>query len=176
MPTGVGTALLISSAIGAGTSLAEGAIQSHQTSKAVDAQEKAADKAQANLKPFQDVGTQAFQTLGGLMGLGGGGGQAQQSTPSLAQNGVTRPIQNGGAISDPSKNGGYAGQAPGTNTLGERGGYANPTAPSYAPQSNPTPTMKFQHSDGTIYMIPASQIPTAMQQDPQGKVLGPANG
>jgi hypothetical protein len=159
MPTGVGTALLISSAIGAGTSIAEGAIQSHQTGKAVKAQEDAAAKAQANLKPFQDVGTQAFQTLGGLMGLGGGQAQA---TPSLPKTGLTGPAAppgfQAGAISDPSKNGGYAGQVPGTNTLGARGDTMNNTSSGYAPKTSPIPTVRMRAPDGTEKDVPGDQV------------------
>lgn len=174
MPTGVGTALLISSAIGAGTSLAEGAIQSHQTSKAVDAQAKAGAQAQAGLKPFQDVGTQAFQTLGGLMGLGGGSG-GQVSTPTLSGTGVTRPNSNGqpyGAISDPSKNGGFAGQVPGTATLGESGSAYNPNASGYGPQSSPIPNVRVKAPDGTIRIVPANQVADAQKNG--GQVIGPA--
>lgn len=166
MPTGVGTALLISAAIGAGTSAVEAGIQSKQTSKAVKAQENAANQAQANLKPFQDTGTQAFQTLGGLMGLGGGGGGAVQ-TPQLSGKPtgvVTGPsasymkMSDMGAISDPSKNGGYAGQAPGTATLGSASSYANPSAPGYAPHSSPVPNVKMQAPDGSVQDIPADQV------------------
>jgi hypothetical protein len=38
------------------------------------------------------------------------------------------------------------------------------------------PLLKFQHSDGTIYQVPADQVSQAQQQDPGGKVLGPVNG
>ena len=157
--------VVIAAGISAIGGLAGAAIQSHQTSKAADAQTKAGEQAQANLKPFQDTGTQAFQTLGGLMGLGGGGGQV--STPALSgtgpQGALTRnssanyplPI---GAISDPSKNGGYAGQVPGTATLGSASSYANPQAPGYGPQSSPVPKVKMQAPDGSVQDVSADQV------------------
>lgn len=172
MPTGVGTALLISAAIGAGTSVAEGAIQSHQQSKAVDAEQKATNQAIAGLKPFQDTGTAAFQTLGSLMGLPSGGAAAA-STPKLATTfGVTGPTappgMQGGAITGPggpansaqAAGGGYLGMTPGqAATVQTATSY-----PGYQPKTSPVPTVTMRGPDGSVAQIPADQVPVWQQK------------
>jgi len=188
---------------GAG-SIGGAAIGSHAASKATQAETEAGQQSLAlqkdiynttrgDLAPYRNAGTEALGSPNGLMNLlglnagalgtigqgasmagslMGGGGQSDGLTRDSSAN---YPMQMG-AISDPSKNGGYAGQVPGTNTLGDPGGFANNTATGYAPHSSPIPTLKFQHSDGTVYMIPANQVAQAQKEDPTGKVLGPANG
>jgi hypothetical protein len=171
MPTGVGTALLISAAIGAGTSAVEAGIQSKQTSKAVKAQTDASTQAQNQLKPFQQTGTQAFQTLGSLMGLGGGGGggAAPAVQSSLGATGqVTGPSTNYpskmGAISDPSVLGGNSAQAPGGGgaLMGTPGQVAASQAassyPGYGPKTSPIPQVTMKAPDGSTNQVPADQV------------------
>jgi hypothetical protein len=169
MPTGVGTALLISAAIGAGTSAVEAGIQSKQTGKAVKAQTDASTQAQNQLKPFQQTGTQAFQTLGSLMGLGGGGGAASAVQSSLGTTGqVTGPSTNYpskmGAISDPSVLGGNSAQAPGGGgaLMGTPGQVAASQAassyPSYGPKGSPVPQVTMKAPDGSTQAVPADQV------------------
>jgi hypothetical protein len=71
---GTTAAILIAAGIAAGGGVAAAKIQSNAANKGLKAQEAATDKAIANLQPYNQMGTEAFQTLGGLMGLGGGGG------------------------------------------------------------------------------------------------------
>lgn len=165
---GTGAALLTSALIGAGASAVEGAVQSKQTSKAVNAQTDATDKAIANLKPFQDTGTKAFTTLGALMGLGGGNSAQAQTQSALPGNGLTGPAAppgfKAGAISDPNANGGNAAQAPGGGGLlnGTPGQVATSQSassyPSYTPHSSPIPTVTMQGPDGSTQAVPADHV------------------
>ncbi len=99
----VGAAIII-----AGGALGAAEVSSHATSKAVKAQTDATKQAIGNLQPFQNTGTQAFQTLGSLMGLGGGGGsaQTQSALPSTANTpwgGTVMDDGQQGSITDPNK-------------------------------------------------------------------------
>jgi hypothetical protein len=174
MPTGIGTALLISSVVGAGAGVASAAIQSKQQSKAVDAQQNATNQAIANLKPFQDTGTKAFTTLGALMGLGGVGG-AGTPTQSALPSGVTGPsasylsMNNMGAISDPrvAPNAAQAGAGGGALLQTPAQAATNQSAtsyPSYHPQSSPVSTVTMRGPDGSTAQIPADQVPMWQQK------------
>jgi hypothetical protein len=114
-------------------------------------------------------------TLGGLGG-GGGGIGAGTSAGAAPQYGVTGPsasyLTSMGAISDPSKNGGFAGQVGGTATLGSKSSYGDQMNPSYAPTSQPFPNLRVQTPDGRIVVVPAPQVGEAQQNG--GRVLGPA--
>ena len=149
----------------------QGAEESKTAKNAANQQVAATDKAIALRQPFVDTGTQAFQTLGALMGLGGGGGQAQTQSalPAAPQNGLTRdssanyPMKMG-AISDPSVLGGNAAQAPGGGgaLMGTPGQVATQQAassyPSYGPKSSPIPQVTMKAPDGTTQAVPADQI------------------
>jgi hypothetical protein len=168
---GTGAALLTSALIGAGTSAAEGAIQSHQTSKAVDAQTAATNQAIANLKPFQDTGTKAFTTLGALMGLGGGGGaQAQAGAPASTANtpwgGTVMDDGQRGSITDPNKqpnaavNG--AGQFIGNLSQSQRAQDPATTSSYSTPgmhgSSTQVPQITMKAPDGSTNSVPADQV------------------
>ena len=192
-------AIAIPAAIGAAGSIGSALVTSHAANKAADQQQQSGEQALnlqrdiynsqvANLAPFRNAGVAGVNALPGFLGLSsqnlgtigqgltgaingimGGHGSAQGVTGQSAN--YNLPM---GAISDPSKNGGFAGQVPGTTTLGSTSYQPNPQAPGYGPQSSPIPNMRFQRSDGQVYTIPASEVPNAQRQDPSGKVLGPA--
>lgn len=172
---GTTAAILIGAGIAAAGGIGSAAIQSHATGKAVDAQQQATNQAIQNLKPFQDTGTQAFQTLGGLMGLGGpgGGGQAPAAAsgpqPNTPWGGtVTDSMQHSGAITNPAvapdasygQHGDFIG---GQTTQADRA--RMPTASSYnsaqtygsAPQATGADMVTMQAPDGTRQQVPRSQ-------------------
>jgi hypothetical protein len=189
-------AAVIGGIIAGAGSLGAAAIASRQAGKATQAETQAGTQAldlqrqiyndsRQRLEPYNQAG---LQGLGGYMsllglptstlgGLGGGGGiGAGSSTGAAPQYGVTGPsasyLTNMGAISDPSKNGGFAGQVGGTATLGSKSSYNNQTYPSYAPDSQPYPNLRVQAPDGSIRIVPAPQVGEAQQNG--GRVLGPA--
>ena len=132
----------------------------------------------SDLAPYRTAGTSALGAEMGLLGLNPGalqtiGGGAQMAAGlmggSQPYTGLTGPHV--GALSDPNANGGYAGQVPGTNTLGSRGSVADTTS-SYGPKTNPVPTLKVQGPDGQVYLIPADQAGDAQKNG--GRVLGSA--
>ena len=135
---------------GAG-SIGAAAIQSHQASKATDAETQAGQQAlglqrdiyndsRARLEPYNQAGLQGLGGYMSLLGLNPGtlstlgqGAQLAGSIMGAKGGGVTGSSANYplpmGAISDPSKNGGFAGQVPGTTTLGSTSYQPNPQAP-----------------------------------------------
>ena len=170
--------LLTVGLIAAGSSIASAEINSHQQSKAVKAQENATNQAIGNLKPFQETGTQAYQTLGGLMGLGGGGGQASPMT-RLPGGPMANDTQKG-ALTDPNvqPNAAYggAGQWVGNLTQSQRAQNPSATTSYSTPVQHGSsvqgmPSLRVQGPNGQIYVVPADQASTAQQNG--GKVLGP---
>lgn len=172
--------LLTVGLISAGAGIASSAIQSHQASKAVKSQTEATDKAIALRQPYVDTGTQAFTTLGKLMGLGGGGGQAQtQSALPGPMNQTTGPsasylkMKDMGAISDPSVLGGNAAQAPGGGgaLMGTPGQVATNQAassyPSYTPHTSPVSMVSVRAPNGSVYSVPGDQVPEALKNGGQ---------
>jgi len=171
-PFGVTAAIVTSALISAAATAAAQHAQSKAAQKAVDAQTGATDQAIQQLKPFQNTGTQAFTTLGQLMGLpSGGGGQAapQMGLPSAPPTGqVTGPSTNYpskmGAISDPSVLGGNSAQAPGGGgaLMGTPGQVATSQSsssyPSYTPKTSPVPQVTMKAPDGSTQSVPADQV------------------
>lgn len=106
---GTTAAAIIGGSIAAAGGLGAAAIQSHQVGKAVNAQKEATNQAIEQLKPFQQVGTKAFTTLGELMGLGPGGGAG--AAPAAMGTGMDAPISPGQAnFAGYSPTGGYIGK------------------------------------------------------------------
>ena len=145
----------------------QGAEESKAAKTAANQQVAATNQAIAMRKPYADTGLQAFQTLSGLMGLGGASG-GPVSTPTLSgtgpTGGITRPIPNMGAITDPNVQPNAA-QAPGG------GGWMNAQTPaqlatnaaassypSYTPKTSMIPTVKMQAPDGTVQDVPGDQV------------------
>lgn len=183
---GTTAAILIGSAISAAAGLGSAAIQSKQVSKAVGAQKEATNQAIENLKPFQQTGTEAFTTLGKLMGLGGGGGG---QAPAAMGTGMDAPISPGQAnFAGYTPQGGYLGK---NVTMGERmsnpnanvdmAGYTAqqhgaslPTASSYGTSAQQTgaPMMRGQTPTGQMVQVPAEKAGEFQQNG--GKILGQA--
>lgn len=184
---GTTAAILIGSAISAAAGLGSAAMQSHQVSKAVGAQKEATNQAIENLKPFQQTGTQAFTTLGQLMGLGGGGGG---QAPAAMSTGMDAPISPGQAnFAGYSPSGGYIGKNvpmgermsnPNVNVdaagyTAQQHGASMPTASSYGGnQTFGSQTgggmMQVKAPNGQIYQVPAEKVAEAQQNG--GTVLG----
>jgi hypothetical protein len=150
--------------------------------KALDLYSNIYGQQRADLAPYRSAGTSALgaeMSLLGLPGLGampsGPMGYASAGDSTQPYTGLTGAAgaygSKGGAISDPNANGGYAGQVPGTATLGARGSVADTTS-SYGPKSSPVPTLKVQGPNGQVYMIPADQAADAQKNG--GQVIGPA--
>lgn len=180
---GTTAAILIGAGIAAGTQVAGAAIQSKQVGKAVNAQKEAAAQAQAQLKPFQQVGTQAFTTLGGLMGLGGGGGGAAPG--GLQYDPAISPGQ--ANFAGYSTQGGYLGKdVPMSERMSnplanvDAAGYtaqqhgASPTSSSYgagAPQGGGG-MVQVRAPNGSVYQVPVEKVGEAQQNG--GTVVGRA--
>ena len=85
---GLTTALIVGSAISAGTQVASAAIGAKGAKSAAKTQAEASRQASSDLKetmaPYINTGAQAMTTLGSLMGLGGGGGDSSLAPPSAA--------------------------------------------------------------------------------------------
>jgi hypothetical protein len=156
-----------------------------------------------DLAPYRGAGTAALGSEMSLLGLnpsamgslGGGpsgvgvGGAGAGSTANTPWGGTITGASasyldpnNMGAISDPNKQPdasyGANGQFVGNLSQSQRAQDPATTSSYSTPQmhgSSPMiPILKFQHSDGTVYQIPADQVAEAQKQDPQGKVLGQA--
>jgi hypothetical protein len=157
----------------------QGAEESKTAKNAANQQVAATNQAIGLLKPYADTGGQAFQTLGSLMGLGtsGGGGTMPATMSSLGstgqQNFQTRPIQNAGAISDPSVLGGNAAQAPGGGgaLMGTPGQVAANQAassyPGYGPKSSPVPMVTMKAPDGSTQQVSADTVSCWTQKGAQ---------
>ena len=184
---GTTAAILIGAGISAAAGLGSAAIQSHQVSKAVDAQKAATDQAIANLKPFQQVGTKAFTTLGELMGLGPGGGAS--AAPGQPTDAAISPGQ--ANFSGFSPSGGYVGKNvpmaermsnPNVNVdaagyTAQQHGASLPTASSYTASAGASsiggaPMLRVKAPNGQIYQVPADKVAEAQQNG--GTVLGTA--
>jgi len=171
---GTTAAILIGAGISAAAGLGSAAIQSKQVGKAVNAQTAATDKAIEQLKPFQQTGTEAFTTLGSLMGLGGGGGGA---APALGTKTFDPQITPGQAnFSRYSPTGGYIGkdvpmaeQMTNHNVALDASGY---TAQQHgaSPGAAMSPMLKVRAPNGNIYQVPADKAAEAQQNG--GTVLG----
>jgi len=158
--------------------------QTDASNQALGLQSQIYQQTRSDLSPYRNAGTSALGAEMGLLGLnpaamGGGGMDQMQHISGVAggagpANGLTGPAgpygSQGGAISDPSANGGYGGQVPGTGTLGSSGSAADNNS-SYGPKSSPIPQLKVQAPDGTIYLVPANQAGDAQKNG--GKVIGP---
>jgi hypothetical protein len=165
--------------------------------KALALQGQIYNQTRNDLAPYRGAGTAALGSemslLGlnpGLMGSLGGGpsgvgvGGAAGSTANTPWGGTVLDDGQRGSITDPNKqpnaavNG--AGQFIGNLSQSQRAQDPSTTSSYSTPgmhgSSTNVPLLKFQHSDGTIYQVPADQVSQAQQQDPGGKVLGPVNG
>ncbi len=184
---GTTAAILIGAGIAAAGGIGSAAIQSHATGKAVDAQQKATDQATANLAPFQQTGTQAFTTLGALMGLGGPGGGGQEVQKPMVKLGGNTPWGGtvmdggGGAITNPAvapdASYGQHGDFIGGQTTQEDRSHM-PTASSYnssqtygsAPQATGMDMVTMVAPDGTRQQVPRNQAGHYTQMG--AKVIG----
>ena len=191
--------LLTVGLISAGAGLAGAAIQSHQTGKAVDAQKDASEQALAlqkdiynqqvaNLSPWRNTGAAAITTLGGLLGLPGGGGSGQLPASGTAP-AMDAPISPGQAnFAGYSPYGGYVGK---NVTMGERmsnpnatvdaAGYTAqqhgaslPSASSYGTPAMQTgaPMLRGQTPTGQMVQVPAEKAGEFQQNG--GTILGQA--
>jgi hypothetical protein len=171
--------------------------------KALDLYSNIYGQQRADLAPYRSAGTSALGAEMSLLGLnpaamgslGGGpsgvgvGGAGAGSTANTPWGGTITGASasyldpnNMGAISDPNKQPdasyGANGQFVGNLSQSQRAQDPATTSSYSTPQmhgSSPMiPILKFQHSDGTVYQIPADQVAEAQKQDPQGKVLGQA--
>lgn len=159
--------LLTVGLIGAGAGLGGALIQSHSTSKAVDAQTDAANKQlalqrevfnkqQENEAPWRNVGASAIGSLGGLLGLGGGGGGGG----SLGQ--LTEPMQYDAPISPGQAN---------FDRYSTQGGYIGKDVPMSEHMTNP-----YVQVDSSGYTAqqhgasPSQAIPMLLVRDPTGQV------
>lgn len=184
MPIGVGAALLIGSAVSAGTAAASAKVQSNAAKKAAQSQQTATNQAlavqqQAN-QPYMDLGKQALGTLGQMQanaqpytqtftGPGGSNGaqpftpaQMGQKTPksgTLAELGQ-QPAQNvpvappKGGVFQSAMQHGAFGGVPQGPPQGPP-----PMAPQ-APQGPPQaggPMVQLQAPDGSVRPFPAAQ-------------------
>lgn len=181
---GTTAAILIGSGIAAAAGLGSAAIQSHQVSKAVDAQKEATNQAIQNLEPFRQTGTQAFTTLGALMGLPGGGGGG--AAPQAAQyDQPFTPAQQNFAHYSPT--GGYIGKDlpmseqmtnPFVNldSSGRTAAQHGASLSSYGPQAQNAPTsmsgpmLRGQTPTGAMVQVPAEKQAEFTQNG--GKILG----
>ena len=183
---GTTAAAIIGGSIAAAGGLGAAAIQSHQVNKAVDAQKEATNQAIQNLEPFRKTGTEAFTTLGALMGLGGGG--AGGGAPAAM--GTDAPISPGQAnFAGYSPQGGYIGKNvpmgermsnPNVNMdaagyTAQQHGAAGPSASSYAGnQSFQTQTgggiLRGQTPTGQMVQVPAEKQAEFTQNG--GTILG----
>jgi len=170
---GTTAAILIGAGISAAAGLGSAAIQSKQVGKAVNAQTAATDKAIEQLKPFQQTGTQAFTTLGSLMGLGGGGGGA--AAPALGTKSFDQPYTPAQANFDRySPTGGYIGKdIPMSEKMTnpyvaqDASGY---TAQQHGASPSAIPMLKVRAPNGNIYQVPAEKAAEVQQNG--GTVLG----
>jgi hypothetical protein len=177
--------------------IVNGAEQTKAAHTAADQQVAAGNKAldlysgiygqqRSDLSPYRNAGSSALSREMSLLGLDpstlGSLGAGMQSNSGSSggngpANGLTRnssanyPLEMG-AISDPNANGGYAGQVPGTATLGDPGGFANNTSTGYAPHSQPQPNFKGLTPDGRTVVVPFAQRAEFEQNN--GKILGTA--
>jgi hypothetical protein len=150
--------------IGVAGGIGEAAIKSHQTSKAVDAQTTAADKAlavqqqvygnqQAAAAPYQQAGQQTLGRLGQMAAQ-----PANQFNPSNYQQGVPKP----NLPQMPSQ------QMPSMSSLGAPPAQGMPGMPPSGGQGD---TVTIQTPDGrTLQGFPRARIQEAMQRG--AKVIG----
>jgi hypothetical protein len=148
----------------AGAGVAEAAIKSKQTGKAVDAQTDAANKAlavqqqvygnqQQAAAPYQQAGQQTLGRLGQMAAQ-----PAQSFNPSNYSQGVPKP----NLPQMPSQ------QMPSMGTLGQPPGAPQPGMPTPGGQGD---TVTIQTPDGRVLQgFPRARVPEAMQRG--AKVMG----
>lgn len=153
-------------------------IQTASANQAIDLQKQMWGQAQANAKPYMDLGSQAANTLGGAMGMGSvrPPQTAQQSnfTPSYDRptpppggiNGLAAAMQRPMMTGQPSTQQPPMGQPP----MGQQ--------PPQAPQA-PAPTgpnlsgmVTIQAPDGTTQQVTLAQAQLIRQRDPQVVIRG----
>ena len=120
---------------------------------------------QALLAPWRQAGQTGLNAELGFLGLpqtsgvsmpAASGSTLGTAGPTPAYT-LTRDDGQTGSISDPNANGGYAGQSPGTATLGSVSSYKAPGP--YGPTSNPTPMLRVKLADGTLTTAHANEVP-----------------
>ncbi len=196
--------LLTVGLISAGTSIYAAHKQASSAKDAAAQQTASGDKALAlqsgiynqtrnDLAPYRGAGTAALGSEMSLLGLNpammgtlGGGPSAvglDGSTANTPWGGMVANDGQRGSITDPSiqpdasqGSTGFIGNQSQSQRAQNPLTTSSYSTPGQHGSSTNVPMLKFQHSDGTIYQVPADQVADAQQQDPQGKVLGPVNG
>jgi hypothetical protein len=198
--------LLTVAIIGAGTSLYAAHKQSSAAKDAANIQAQSGDKALAlqgqiynqtrnDLAPYRGAGTAALGSEMSLLGLnpaamgslGGGpsgvGVDGSASTANTPWGGTVLDDGQRGSITNPAiqpdasqGSNGFIGNLSQSQRAQDPSTTSSYSTPGQHGSSTNVPLLKFEHSNGTVYQIPADQVSQAQQQDPGGKVLGPVNG
>jgi hypothetical protein len=158
-------AIIAGSAIAAGSQIAAAKMASGAAKEAAKTQVASGEKAldlqremyqqnRADFQPYLQGGTQAFNTLSGLMGLGGGGAPQQQPTMSLGAPSPAKMLPDGRIRPEGAETIGHAVYR-GTGQPyqpGNRSGYSAASTPqsSYA-------MVTLRAPDGTTKTVPADQ-------------------
>lgn len=130
----------------------------------------------ALLSPYRQAGGTALNAELAFLGLPQTGGMPMAGpigntlgTAGQSGNGVTGPsasymsMKDMGAISDPNVNGGFAGQSPGTGTLGSVSSYQSND--SYGPKSNPRPMLKMKNTATGETQTVSAELVAEKQKD-----------
>lgn len=169
MPIATTTALLIGAGISAGTQ-AYGAHKAASAAKEAakteaGAAQAAQDKLAPIMAPYVNTGAQAMTTLGGLMGLGGGGpmggppaaGAAPLVPPQnpYTARGLTGPQAGTQGAAPPGYTGDYRSQhAP---TSDPQQAAMQQSQSSYSGQNGAPQLVRVQSPDGEVRMVPQQQ-------------------
>jgi hypothetical protein len=172
------------------------ATQAVSGDKALALQGQIYNQTRNDLAPYRGAGTAALGSEMSLLGLNpaamGSLGGGPSGVGVDGSDGSTANTPWGGTVLDDGQRGsitnpavqpdasqgptGFIGNLSQSQRAQDPSTTSSYSTPGMHGSSTNVPLLKFQHSDGTIYQVPADQVSQAQQQDPGGKVLGPVNG